>query len=674
MSILDDILDHSELTPMQLSAHIDGYELIQPYDCMIDTAKAVVELFAQNYEQAEKWILSALRKNPLAYRNHLYCALIYKAQEKYLGSAKECHIAVRLATQNSAAPSSWNNEVQQIRDILDVVVPKLSKKELEKLAIQINLLYSPGLLFPAYCLYDQNKWTAFQNEFLYFDPERQYNDFICVEAQSYIDGINRSFQEAIGQSEALGACAFAPVESWKAQKTAQYDVNEAGQVFAMAATAPGQIISILPAQGEPVHIQLNQPYIYHYVNMDERGTLRSTQEFILSKGIPFVKNKGRKKQILLVNINSLSQWYLTQTNFASMPYTKSFFEKGTTFQNCYSTSESTFSSESSLLTGLCAVHHHIIYRSSVCQYPAKTATAGELFNQGGYFTSLVSGSVGSSPYIGGLRGFDCAKRKICTGYSDSRLVEDALCRMEGFPDTDQCIVLELFAPHTSVEPQFDGSFSPDLPRQTLLGFHSLYDPLYGPGADDKYQVALKETDRELKKIYDYILSHYKEDEYIICLCSDHGASILDKESYPLKVPVTNTVLMLRGSGVPAGISEEYVNHIDYLPILIKLAGINADLSRHDCVLPRTFGGPGRDYVYTESIYQGQTYKAAVRTDEFECRFEANANTDIDGLIDLSQGYTLRIFSVQTREEIHDAELAEDFEGIVFDHIKENIKY
>ena len=73
-------------------------------------------------------------------------------------------------------------------------------------------------------------------------------------------------------------------------------------------------------------------------------------------------------------------------------------------------------------------------------------------------------------------------------------------------------------------------------------------------------------------------------------------------------------------------------------------------------------------------YQGQTYKAAVRTDEFECRFEANANTDIDGLIDLSQGYTQKIFSIKTGEEIHDPELAEDFEAIVLDHIKENIKY
>lgn len=190
----------------------------------------------------------------------------------------------------------------------------------------------------------------------------------------------------------------------------------------------------------------------------------------------------------------------------------------------------------------------------------------------------------------------------------------------------------------------------------------------------RYQTGLRQIDRRFKSLFDYILANYEEDEFLVCLYSDHGMAPLDQEDYLLKSMRTNSVLMLRGGGVPAGVSEEYINHIDYFPILTKLAGLDADLSQHDCVLPRTFGGPGRDYVYTESIYQGQTYKAAVRTDEFECRFETNANTDIDGLIDLSQGYTQKIFSIKTGKEIRDAELAEDFEAIVLDHIKENIKY
>ena len=669
MGIIADVLEHMELEPAQLLSYTDEYESAQPYDCMIDTARALVAFLAQEYGQAEKWILSALRKNPIAHQNHLYHALISQALGQYAISAVECYATIRLS-EHMKAIIDWEDIVKKIDDVLSEVVPKLSPKELQETIVQRNILFSPELLFPAYYLLDQKKMSVFQG-FLYSDSQKQYNDFVCIEAQSYIDSINQSFQRMLVQS---GAYALSPVESWKAQRVTEFKVKEAGQVFAVATTAPSQVISIKPVQGESMRIQLNSPYTYHYINMDEAGTLQSAQEFILSKPIPSAERAGKKKLIMFVNVNSLSQWYLAQTDFASMPFTRTFFGKGTIFRNCYSTSESSYPSGCSLLTGLYATRHHIICRSNICRLPAELQTASEIFNQEGYFTVLVSRSLGCSPYVGSLRGFDCAKCKAFTGYEDSRLVEDALCFMEGFPNTNRYILLELFAPHTAIEPEFDGSFNYNMPRQTTVGFRSLYDPYYSSGVEDKYQAALRETDRELKKLYDYVLSHYKEEEYVVCLCSEHGASAMGEKSDFLKKPRTNTVLMFRGGGIPAGISEEYINHIDYLPILSKLAGIDADFSQHDCVLPRTFGGPGRDYVYTESIYQGQTYKAAVRTAEFECRFETNANTDIDGLIDLSQGYTQKVLSMKTGEEVHDPELAEDFEGIVFDHIKENIKY
>ena len=673
MSILADILEHIELTPSQLLAYIDDYETVQPYDCMIDTARAVVTFYAQDYAKAEKWILRALRKNPVAHQNHLYHALIAKALGKYAVSVKECYMAVQLANQ-AAVPPAWKDEVKQINCVLDETLPLLSQEELTNIAAQRNILSSPGLLFPAYYLCDQKRWSVFQNAFLYQDCQKQYNDFVCVEKQSYIDSTNWFFQKTFAQSEDFNAYTLAPAEIWKARKVTQYNVAAGGYIFAVAGTVPGQKITISSTQGEPVHIALNVPFVYHYVNMDEAGLLQSAQEFIISKAIPCKEPIQKKKLVLFINVNSISQAYLSQTDFAAMPYTKNFFAKGTIFRNCYSTSEGSHPSESSLHTGLYTTNHHVIYRSSACQFPPDIQTASEHFNQEGYFTALVSGSVGSSPYIGGLRGFDCAKRRVCMGYADYHLVEDVLCFMEAFPKTSQYISVGLFAPHTSVEPEFDGSFNPSMPRQTTLGFRSLYGPRCPSSIIEKYEAALNETDRELNKIYDYILSHYAEDEYVICLCSEHGTSDVADEKYLLQALRTNTVLMLCGGGIPAGISEEYINHIDYLPILTKLAGMNVDFSQHDCVLPRTFGGSGRDYVYTESIYQGQTYKAAVRTDEFECRFESNAHTNIDGLIDLSQGYVQKIFSIQTGEEIQDSELAEDFEAIVLDHIKETIKY
>ena len=458
--------------------------------------------------------------------------------------------------------------------------------------------------------------------------------------------------------------------------------------MAVAATNASQTITVTDGEKRIVSCLMEAPNIFHYFNMDRAAVLTSDQAFIVSKPISTQRKKGKKRLILSLFMDGLSQRYLEKTNYQDMPNLKRFFEKGTIFNRCYATSEWTQPSVPSMATGLYTTHHHIIYYSSAYRYPPHVKTVSEIFNDDGYFTVRISGSKGTSPYLGGLRGYDSSIHKSMTGFPDSHLIEDALDYMEAFPNTPKFISLELFDAHRSLDEHMDKTWKYDvnfnIALQANLDYQTSLTKTKGQEKSvrmrhseilvKRYQTGLHQVDRRFKSLFDYILANYEEDEFLVCLYSDHGMSPLDQEEYLLKNMRTNSVLMFRGSGVPAGISEEYVNHIDYLPILTKLAGINADLSRHDCVLPRTFGGPGRDYVYTESIYQGQTYKAAVRTDEFECRFEANANTDIDGLIDLSQGYTLRIFSVQTREEIHDAELAEDFEGIVFDHIKENIKY
>lgn len=673
MGLLTDIMGHLDLEPIQLTAYIDEYESVQPYDCMISTGRAVLSFFSRDYEEAERWILAALGKNPANYMNHFYYALISKALGQWAKAANECWTTISLAMQRGT-PSGWEVLEGQLNEVLNEVGRKLTQDELQRFVIHRNILHSPGTLFPAYYLCDQGKWATFYGEFLFPDRKKLYNDYICISAQSYVDGINHIFQQAFAQSGAYGSYALTPMESWKATKSKQIAV-EKDYILAVAATAPNQTVTITPLEGNPVNINFDAAHTYHYVNMNEPGVFSSSQEFLTSKPISVIGNPQKKKIIITLRVNSVSQWYQDLTDWEYMPHTKEFFSGGTIFKNCYSTGEGSFPSECSLNTGLYSTHHHIIYRSSVCQFPEHIETAGEIFAENGYFTVSISGAVGSSPYIGGLRGFDCSRYKSCLGYPDSSLVEDALEFMEAFPNTNQYLSIGLFMPHTAVEYVPNGAFSHSMQMQTALRFRNLYSSNSDVVAtEQRYRAALKETDRQLKKIYDYILSHYTEQEYVVCLHSEHGVTAVSESNYELKTERTNTVFMIRGSGVPACVSNEYVSHIDYLPALSKIAGVPFDFSGHDCILPRLLGGPGRDYVYTESINAGQTYKAAVRTDEFECRFESNANTDIDGLIDLSQGYTQKVFSRQTGEEIQDQELSEDLEAIVFDHIKENIKY
>lgn len=685
MSIVTDVLEHMGLGTAQLTAYIEEYESLQPYDCMIDTAKAVVAFSAQDYKTAENWIQSALQKNPANYLNHFYYALIAKALGQYSLAAEECYICVNFATQFGEMPDT-DALTKQASEILNEVSKKLPQSELKQLLIKRNILQSSGSFFPDYFLVNQRKWSLYQGDFLYFDAAKQYNDFVCIKAQSYMDEFNKIYQQMLLSANEYIAYAFAPVEIWKALKTRSFNLEYKNHLLAVAATVPNQTIRVLTDDGEDISANLAVPNIYHYFNMDRKGTLTSSENFIVSKPVPTIGTPQKKKLIFTIFLDALSQWYLTVTDYKFMPHTKSFFDKGTIFKNCFATGEWTHPSITSWNTGLYTTHHHVIYRSSAYRYPPNTKTASELLNEEGYFTIRISGSIGTSPYIGGMRGYDCSIQKSCMGFSDCSLIWDALEFLEGFPDSNQYLSLELFEMHRTIDKSEGNELNLSMPQQTLLNFR---DTIVGTdtGKREKsvwknhsetfirrYQAAMRDCDTKLKMLFDYITEHYSEDEYIVFLYSDHGVSGVSQENYLLKRPQTNSVLMLRGGGIPAGISEEYINHIDYLPILTKLAGMNVDFSQHDCVLPRTFGGPGRDYVYTESIYQGQTYKAAVRTDEFECRFESNACTDIDGLIDLSQGYVQKIFSIKTGEEVQDSELAEDFEAIVFDHIKENIKY
>ena len=687
MSLLNDILEHQELGATQLTAYIDEYESIQPYDCMIDTARAVVALSAQDHGSAEKWILSAIRKNPANHLNHLYYALIARALGQYAIAAEECDICLNFAAQFEIKPD-MEPLLRQVNEILNEVGPKLSPEELQYFFIQRNILSSNGANFPQYRIYGKDSWTIYQGAFLYFDKKKRYNDYIGMWPQGHLDSYSYIVQQGLICSNQPNAYSVTPVQSWKALQTKRFEFSGAQCVLAVAATNASQTITVTDGEKRIVSCLMEAPNIFHYFNMDRAAVLTSDQAFIVSKPISTQRKKGKKRLILSLFMDGLSQRYLEKTNYQDMPNLKRFFEKGTIFNRCYATSEWTQPSVPSMATGLYTTHHHIIYYSSAYRYPPHVKTVSEIFNDDGYFTVRISGSKGTSPYLGGLRGYDSSIHKSMTGFPDSHLIEDALDYMEAFPNTPKFISLELFDAHRSLDEHMDKTWKYDvnfnIALQANLDYQTSLTKTKGQEKSvrmrhseilvKRYQTGLHQVDRRFKSLFDYILANYEEDEFLVCLYSDHGMSPLDQEEYLLKNMRTNSVLMFRGSGVPAGISEEYVNHIDYLPILTKLAGINADLSRHDCVLPRTFGGPGRDYVYTESIYQGQTYKAAVRTDKFECRFEANANTDIDGLIDLSQGYTLRIFSVQTGEEIHDAELAEDFEGIVLDHIKESIKY
>lgn len=383
MSLLNDILEHMELAPDQLTTYIDEYETIQPYDCMIDTARAVVAFSASDYCTAERWILSAIRKNPANYTNHLYRAFIAKGLKQFAVAAEECYICFNFATQFGTPPDG-ESLMRQINEVLNEVGPKLSPEEQQRFYIQRNVLASCGANFPQYHIYGKNSWAIYQGEFLYFDEGKRYNDYIGVWPQGHLDSYSYIVQQGLLQSNHPNAYSVTPIQSWKAMKAKRFEVLERQCVIAVAATGMNQTITVTNKNRQSVNCLLEAPNIFHYLNMDQAAVLSSDQAFIVSKPISRRRKAGKRRLILSLFMDGLSQRYLDETNYRDMPYTKKFFEKGMIFNRCYATSEWTQPSVPSMATGLYTTHHHIIYYSSAYRYPPHIKTVSEIFNEDGY--------------------------------------------------------------------------------------------------------------------------------------------------------------------------------------------------------------------------------------------------------------------------------------------------
>ena len=179
---------------------------------------------------------------------------------------------------------------------------------------------------------------------------------------------------------------------------------------------------------------------------------------------------------------------------------------------------------------------------------------------------------------------------------------------------------------------------------------------------------IRAMDRQLGYLFDYIEQHYEDDEYIVMLYSDHGASVYARSPYLLSEEQTGAALMARGAGVPAlGRVDELTSSVDIYKILGKLAGYPIDASYLDGNLPEVFGGQRREYTVSNSIYPGQTYKICVRTERYAFHLETAEFTREDGTISLDR-YTYHIHERNDAyREVFDDALARYFMDIVWEY-------
>ncbi len=349
--------------------------------------------------------------------------------------------------------------------------------------------------------------------------------------------------------------------------------------------------------------------------------------------------------MLNILVDALS-WAAARLRFpACMPRIAQFFSRGVIFDQNFSTSEHTHPALPAIETGRYPQRIHIFNEKDSHELPLDIPTLSEQMQALGYYCAVPMGS-GFGIYNGIMRGYD----RIISESWRAPAYEGAdrtIRQIEALGETDQFLFLHVMDVHPwdAKDFKFDASVESHL---------SLKDRRFIPGKDrtasvrlipakiyqEEFWASLRNVDRNIGGLLEYIAAHYDENEYIVNLYSDHGLPAFGKADIDTRFDFarefqTSATWMIRGAGVPArGIVDELTSIVDIYPTLGHLCDfpIPEDI---DGNLPAVFGGKERDVVYSALTFPGQTFKFAVRSKTHAFRLETRDVVDEDGTVDFA---------------------------------------
>ena len=410
----------------------------------------------------------------------------------------------------------------------------------------------------------------------------------------------------------------------------------------IAGTAVNQPLSVTTASGGTQEILLGK-WAFSYFRFNEDTVLHAAEDTPYAVGTPIRLGHSpqRRKIVLNLFIDGLS-WAAVRPYAAThLPNLMRFFSRGVIFDQHFSTSEYTLPAQPAIETGYYPHHTQIFNIRAGCELPLRMPTIAERMKELGYYCAAPMAPTQGISH-GVIRGFDRAI--VSTWALNTSFGADSVLRhIRAFDEVDQFLFLNTLDIHlyNAVGFKFDTVVETHLPLSEHILPHdentaSVRLPrlrIY----QEQYLERMQQVDHNLGSLLSYIEKHFKEDEYLVNLFSDHGTPVFGSTPTGsldvISECSTSAAWMMRGAGVPvAGIVHDLTSSVDIYPTLGKLCGypVAEDL---DGMLPAIFGGTARDAVYTSSQYPGQTYKLAVRTHDHTMRLETREVVDEDGTVD-----------------------------------------
>lgn len=391
--------------------------------------------------------------------------------------------------------------------------------------------------------------------------------------------------------------------------------------------------------------QWAERFYYLRVNGRQDVELESDTDWVAAAPIPLRQASRRRRRLVLMLF--VDGWSWEVFSRASMqdtiPNLLRFFSKGMMFDNCHVTSDWSLPGLASIHSGLRVRRHGMFHPSRevvLGDYPV----LGEFFQRDGYLTFQACGNWRKTPSYGYARGFD---RTVYKRQMQLKDVQYAfLDQLRAFPERDQFAWLSYFDLHHLLARVPDvgaqAAYPPGAHDYSESGEKSVLQVRTNEGKAARYVEELRKVDFHLGQLFRFIESRYAEDELLVALVSDHGTGYLTPGERILSRERTHVPFMVRGGGVPQGRSREWMQNVDVLPLMLRLAGIEHDPSAFDGRVPARFGGPApRSHAVCESFYPGSPYRATIKDDEFDFYYETRGGVDGEGRFDPSS-YTAEL--------------------------------
>ena len=441
------------------------------------------------------------------------------------------------------------------------------------------------------------------------------------------------------------------------------------------------IVEIQQCENKKISISISNKLHFNYFRIKEgKINIHSDKKMCIGDIISLQHKNQNKKLVISLFVDGLSQLIINKYGLENiMPYTYNFFKKGMICNNAFTSSDWTLPSLASMISGLYPENHMMIDPDVNVKYQIDQKLLFEYFKDKGYHTTIISGDWRATcATYDSIRGVDryVAKHQNC-GFRTEDVLVNALDSLEMFKDTDQYIWigtgdLHDIADEISLPAVIQAEMELD---DFQIGEKSKTSvkQKYNTNKIKNYIKAAKYIDSKLQVLYEYIENNYKDDEFVISLFGDHGqAYVVKPTEFHLSRGISNIGFMTRGGGI-SGVSDEYINIVDYTNIITKLAGMNDIDINSEGKLPKTYGGSTENkFAITETIHSGDPYMIAIHSKEYIFYMKSDSNVTDYGKIDMSS-YNTKLLD-HVGNEIFDEDIVNKLVNFVFDRIKYIIIY